>query len=215
MLSCAWPISPKSPPPVGAGLVPAPESSSARPCHLPITSTAVGAGLVPAHNRTARSPGYVILWDERGRTTRTSTYQCHQTGVYEWGDLMTKKTPDKRHRRSIRLKGYDYSLSGAYFVTICVQGGECLLGDVVEDEMRVNVAGVMVRNCWHALPERFNGVDTDAFVVMLNHIHGVILLSGDHDVGVDPPVEQDRAATRAAPTVGDIVGAYKSITTNE
>jgi putative transposase len=128
---------------------------------------------------------------------------------------MMKKKPRRHLRRSIRLKGYDYTLSGAYFVTICIQGGECLLGDVVEDEIRANLAGLMVQESWHALTNRFSGVDIDAFVVMPNHVHGVIILYGDHDVSKNPSVSQEMTGTRAAPAVGDVVGAYKSITTIE
>ena len=58
----------------------------------------------------------------------------------------------RRHRRSIRLKGYDYAQPGAYFVTIVTQGCACLLGDIVNDEMRLNVLGEIVRDAWSDLP---------------------------------------------------------------
>ena len=78
------------------------------------------------------------------------------------------------NRRSLRLKCYDYAQAGAYFVTICTQGRVCLFGEVVDGEMRLNAAGAMVDAEWHGLPRRFPGVQTDAFVVMPNHVHGII-----------------------------------------
>jgi putative transposase len=128
---------------------------------------------------------------------------------------MSENTLKIHHRRSIRLKGYDYSLSGAYFITICVEGGACLLGSVAEDLMHENSAGVLVKNCWLALTDRFDGVDIDTTIVMPNHIHGIIFLSGVDEATTDSNPAGDWAATRAAPTLGDIVGAFKSITTNE
>jgi REP element-mobilizing transposase RayT len=90
-----------------------------------------------------------------------------------------KHDSDKHHRRSIRLKGYDYSQAGAYFVTICTQNMECLLGDMVDEEMRLNDAGQMVQDVWHKIPEHFPHADVDEFIVMPNHIHGIILVTPD------------------------------------
>lgn len=85
--------------------------------------------------------------------------------------------PDVHHRRSIRLRGYDYSSVGAYFVTICVQGRECLFGDVADGVMCLNDAGRMVEHVWSALPERFPGVALDECVIMPNHFHGIIVIN--------------------------------------
>jgi REP element-mobilizing transposase RayT len=84
------------------------------------------------------------------------------------------ETDQRPNRRSLRLKGYDYAQAGAYFVTICTQGRVCLFGEVVDGEMRLNAAGAVVDAEWHDLPRRFPGVQTDAFVVMPNHVHGII-----------------------------------------
>ena len=105
-------------------------------------------------------------------------------------------------RRSIRLQGYDYSQAGAYFVTVVTQGRKLLFGDVVGGEMRLNAAGEMAQRMWADLPGRFPDVDLDVFVVMPNHVHGIILIG-----------EPARATTRFAPTLGEIVGAFKSIVT--
>jgi len=85
---------------------------------------------------------------------------------------------ERHHRRSIRLKGYDYTQPGAYFVTICTQDRACLFGEVVNGEMRRNAAGQMVLEVWNELPRYYRGVDIDAFVVMPNHVHGIIILVG-------------------------------------
>jgi putative transposase len=80
------------------------------------------------------------------------------------------------HRRSIRLEGYDYASAGAYFVTICAQDRACVFGDVVDGEMRANQAGKIVQDVWAGLPARYANVELDAFVVMPNHVHGIIVL---------------------------------------
>ena len=128
--------------------------------------------------------------------------------------------PEARRRRSIRLKGYDYSRTGAYFVTTVTQNRLCLFGDVVGDEMHLNEAGIMAQKMWETLPHRFPGRDLDAFVIMPNHIHGIIAIN--EPVGASVVSAQDnsmatgeRATTRVAPTLGDVMGAYKSLTTIE
>lgn len=137
---------------------------------------------------------------------------------------------DKYHRRSIRLKGYDYRHPGAYFVTICTQDRACLFGDVLTGEMRFNEAGRMVIGKWERISERFPNVELDTFVVMPNHIHGIIVITQNVGAGLVPAHDRDvagagfvpardgattenGATTRVAPTVGNIVGAFKSITT--
>ncbi|MBM3190823.1 MAG: transposase [Chloroflexi bacterium] len=86
--------------------------------------------------------------------------------------------PDRHHRRSIRLRGYDYASAGAYFVTLCAQGKACLFGDVAGHEMVLNGAGEMVRRVWDELATHYPGVALDAFVLMPNHLHGIIVIEG-------------------------------------
>ena len=141
----------------------------------------------------------------------------------------------KHHRRSLRLKGYDYSQAGAYYITICVEDRACLFGDVVGDQMHLSEAGRMVLEGWDALPIRFPSVELDVFGVMPNHIHGIVIF------GREGAVARARATTRVAPTrdrvgssernvgaglvpalspaasasmsaLGEIVGAFKSLT---
>ena len=87
-----------------------------------------------------------------------------------------KYDPRIHHRRTIRLKGYDYSHGGAYFVTIVAQGGACLFGEVLDAQMRPNEAGRMVKEVWQGLSLRFAGVEVGSIVVMPNHMHGIIAL---------------------------------------
>lgn len=96
---------------------------------------------------------------------------------------MTKYDPDKHHRRSIRLKGYDYTQAGVYFVTIRAQNREMLLGTIVDDEMVLNEAGRMIKAVWQAMPARFPVADLDAFVIMPNHFHALLVLTAS----VAPP----------------------------
>lgn len=134
-----------------------------------------------------------------------------------------KYDPDVHHRRSIRWKGFDYSAAGAYFVTVCVQGRECFFGKMVGGEMVMNAAGKMVQSTWETLPERFPHLALDECVVMPNHFHGILWIVGAPLVGapgqdIQKPIhtraDARRAGTRPAPTLGDIVGAFKSLSTN-
>lgn len=98
-----------------------------------------------------------------------------------------KFNPDIHHRRSIRLRHYDYASEGAYFVTICAQNRECLYGEVFNGEMVLNDAGRVVESVWCALPDRFPSIELDAFVVMPNHFHGIIVICDCVGAGLAPP----------------------------
>jgi REP element-mobilizing transposase RayT len=140
---------------------------------------------------------------------------------------MNQYNPHIHHRRSIHLKGYDYSQAGLYFITICCQDRICRFGDVVNDEMVLNEYGNVAFNEWVKLSERFSNFEMDVFQIMPNHMHGIILLT---DVGATLAVAQIngdaqnyddahndddiRAGASPAPTIFDIVGAYKSLVAN-
>ncbi len=85
---------------------------------------------------------------------------------------MNKFNPDIHHRHSIRLKNYDYSQAGAYFVTICAWHRECLFGDIADGEMRTNEYGRVVENEWLKTPDIRGNVELDYYVVMPNHFMG-------------------------------------------
>ena len=82
--------------------------------------------------------------------------------------------PDTRHRRSIRLKEYDYSQPGAYFVTICTQERLQLFGRITENVFEATPAGIMIQAVWNEIPLYYSGVESGTFVVMPNHIHAII-----------------------------------------
>ncbi|PIS27922.1 MAG: transposase [Candidatus Marinimicrobia bacterium CG08_land_8_20_14_0_20_45_22] len=91
---------------------------------------------------------------------------------------------DKYRVESTRLDGFDYSGIGSYFVTIVTHGRECLFGDFIDGKMILNDAGKIVRQCWLEIPNHFPYASLDEFVIMPDHVHGIIVL------GVDPiPVE--------------------------
>ncbi len=96
---------------------------------------------------------------------------------------------EKHHRRSIRLQGYDYSQAGMYFITVCVEGRECLFGEVVQGQMIVNQVGQIVEEEWLKTPVLRPYVVLDEFIVMPNHFHAILLI-----------VTAGRGTARRAPT---------------
>ena len=118
-----------------------------------------------------------------------------------------KYDPEKHHRHSIRLQGYDYTLNGAYFVTIVTQGRECLFDDAV-------LRGV-AESFWLRLPQRFSHASLDEWVVMPNHLHGILVIDWAGLTTSNPPANLPDASLSGAPagSLGAIIGAYKSTTT--
>ena len=100
-------------------------------------------------------------------------------------------------RSSLRLREFDYSTPGAYFVTICTAGKVCLFGQVVEDGVSLTAAGSLVASTWSEMPHHYPTVQIDAFVVMPNHIHGIVILTEGQPNGPSP---QDGQAWEPAPT---------------
>jgi REP element-mobilizing transposase RayT len=129
--------------------------------------------------------------------------------------------PEIHHRRSIRLKGYDYTLSGAYFITIVTHERECLFGEITNSEMAANKFGLVAQQMWDKLPARFRNVELGTFIVMPNHIHGIILLDGTRRGIAESAADSDDQSSRYALTerqfgkmirgsIPAIVRAYKS-----
>ena len=87
--------------------------------------------------------------------------------------------PDIHHRKSIRLRGYDYSQEGMYFITICTQDRLPLFGKIADEEMMSNESGIMAGKYWQAIPDHFPRVMLDEFVVMPNHVHGIIIVGAN------------------------------------
>ena len=141
--------------------------------------------------------------------------------------------PGIHHRRSIRLKEFDYSSAGAYFVTICTHGRECLFGDIAGGEMRMNDAGRMVEEWWANLPGKFPDVAIDEFVVMPNHFHGIVCVGAPpcgcpgftpprgcltsktgRPHGAAPTMPIHLTDPKAAATLGDVMDWFKTMMTN-
>jgi len=128
------------------------------------------------------------------------------------------------HRRSIRLKGYDYTQVGAYFVTIVAYQRECLFGEVVDGEMALNKYGRLIEKWWHQISVHFPNVETLKFVIMPNHIHGIIVINDngrgavsapdddnqiEYSGGMTPPLRERK------PTLGQVVAYFKYQSTKE
>ena len=134
-----------------------------------------------------------------------------------------KYNPDKHHRRSIRLQGYDYSQPGIYFITLCTQNHECLFGEILNGEMRLNEFGKMTQQCWLEIPHHFPHVKLDEFVIMPDHIHGIIILNdivGAKNFSPQPsnnfspqpmPTPQQNITPFRSPskTIGSIIRGFK------
>ena len=131
-------------------------------------------------------------------------------------------------RKSLRLKGYDYSQEGFYFITVCTQSRLHLFGKIVDGEMVLNEAGCMVKYWYHELENKFKHIKNHAMVIMPNHIHFIIEIIYLASVGADLRVCPNtigknvlngtpRADTQVRPYggVGNIVQWYKTMTTNE
>lgn len=84
--------------------------------------------------------------------------------------------PKRHHRRSIRLPGRDYSETGAYFLTICAWDKECLFGEIVNGEMRLNEVGQIAAEEWSRSAEIRREIELDAWIVMPNHLHGIVMV---------------------------------------
>lgn len=147
---------------------------------------------------------------------------------------------EKHHRRSIRLKGYDYSQAGAYFVTICARNHECIFGEINDGEMKLNEYGKIVRDEWMRTEDVRPNVELDEFIIMPNHVHGILVINTP--VGARRCLAPERreqpsknvngygnivihranqgATHRVAPTctsgsIGAIVGQFKSLITKQ
>ena len=129
-----------------------------------------------------------------------------------------KYDPKKHHRRSIRLKGYDYSQAGAYFVTICANKRTCLFGGVFDRQIRLNDAGRMVKDVWEEIPIHYSNIELDAFVIMPNHIHGIINIVGAGpcacpDGGEQLNIGQPQGVAPTGLSLPNIIHRFKTMTT--
>ncbi len=119
-----------------------------------------------------------------------------------------RSNSDVYQRRSIRLKGYDYSQSGAYFVTVCTNNRELYFE-------KYRSLQEIVRQQWEELPQRFLVLTLDEFIIMPNHIHGILVVGAGFAPALSYRATARVAPTffvdRPAPTLGEIVGTFKSL----
>ena len=115
--------------------------------------------------------------------------------MHDFWKLKMKFDPNKHHRRSIRLKDYDYSQAGAYFITPCVQNRRHLFGEIKDNVMICNAFGEIAYEVWQFMPERYDNIELGKFVIMPNHTHHILIINSDDN----------------EKTLGEIVGAYKSL----
>ena len=146
-----------------------------------------------------------------------------------------KYDPTKHHRRSIRLPGYDYASPGAYFVTIVTYHHACLFGKIQNDEMQLTNLGQIVEEYWRDISEHFPNVELGTFLVMPNHIHGIIILHADaiRDLVSTPEIlnnharrgvvstpiitvpQGDETSPLQRPTLGQVVAYFKYQSTKQ
>ena len=112
--------------------------------------------------------------------------------------------PPIHNRHSMRIKGYDYSKAGYYFVTICTHNHEYIFGEIEDGEIQYSEFGQIAAECWRWLGTQYEYVELDEWVLMPNHLHGIIILG--------------RGGSRTARTVkykalGSLIGAFKTTST--
>lgn len=125
------------------------------------------------------------------------------------------------HRRSIRLKGYDYSQSGCYFITICVQNRENVLGTIIDDTVELSPAGLMVEYWYKEIGKKFFPTILQEFIIMPNHLHGIIMINdpicavgADRCVCPQQNIKNIQGAHTGAP-LPHIIRWFKTMTTNQ
>ncbi len=114
-----------------------------------------------------------------------------------------------RHRRSIRLRGYDYRQMGAYYVTLCTDRKYPWFGEIVDGVMFASVAGSIAETLWNNLPSHFPFLELDAFVLMPNHLHGILVITDE--TPLSPPPNSPNGTVSGS--LGAIVQNFKSVST--
>ncbi len=115
-----------------------------------------------------------------------------------------------KHRKSIRLKGYDYSNAGAYFVTVCAWNKICLFGDIASGEIQLNSFGKIIQICWEEINMHFPHIITDEYIIMPNHIHGILVIQ-DETVGANnySPLLHGGKPRGTSKTIGSAIRGFK------
>lgn len=129
------------------------------------------------------------------------------------------------HRHSLRLKDFNYTQAGAYFVTICTKNRQCIFGKIQEGKMQLSASGRVAAAQWQQLPDRFPALELGEWIVMPNHIHGILVISGRGEASQDNNLTspdlfiKDASPLRpigtAPGSVGAIIQVFKSITSRK
>jgi putative transposase len=133
-----------------------------------------------------------------------------------------KFDPERHNRRSIRLKGYDYSLPGYYYVTICAQNRDCIFGDIIDKKMVLNEFGEIGKQILNELTVKYPNIEIGYYILMPNHLHAIISIGCRG--GVPPPRgigeferqlpgDEETSPLEQNPTLGQIIAFYKYKTT--
>lgn len=114
---------------------------------------------------------------------------------------MTDKFQNKYRIPSARLQNWNYGWNAAYFITICTQKRECYFGEIVQEKMILSEIGTIVQQYWHEIPNHFLFVELGEFVVMPNHIHGIIVINKTNDGQYDetPSIETPKLGVSTIP----------------
>ena len=125
-------------------------------------------------------------------------------------------------RQSIRLKNYNYAGNGYYFVTICIQDKQCFFGDVIDGKMQLSSAGKIAQQYWSEIPQHSKHTYLDKFIIMPNHVHGIIIIDNPENprrnvpTGVDNECDLSQTMSKLSPksgTLSVIIRSYKSSAT--
>ena len=127
-----------------------------------------------------------------------------------WHAGSASNTPCARRRKSLRLRQFDYTQAGAYFVTVCTRNRRCLFGNVVGGEMELNDFGRTADITWAAIPRHFSHAETPVWVVMPNHVHGIVVLTRPPRATPAPSATHQQPTGTARGSLATIVGSYKS-----
>jgi REP element-mobilizing transposase RayT len=161
------------------------------------------------------------------RAIRESPLQNTKLEPSRRRDFMSLTTTDStghgRKRRSIRLQGYDYFQVGAYYITVCTRNRECLFGNVVDGQMQLNEAGKIIQSVWDELPHSYEGVALNAFIIMPNHVHGVIEICAPVGAIHESPLSSigksratvERVFDRRRMLLAKLVGRFKMVTAKQ
>lgn len=118
------------------------------------------------------------------------------------------------NRKSIRLKDYDYSCPGEYFVTICTKNRACLFGEIVNEKMNLSKTGIIVDKHWKNILSYKDNVELDEYIIMPNHIHGIVVIKEPVRAILESPVPTTKYRRRKM-LLSKIIGRFKTMSAKE